>query len=524
MALFRPGIHASIFTTCLALILVGMPLSKFLISVGMIALFVNWLLEGSLLNKIKNFLRNTPALLFSSVFLVHLVSGFYTESAIDWYNAIRVKIPLMLLPLVFSTTSHFRQSWVKPLWLLFSLAVLFKCSLALGTYYGWWGKGFSDVRDITRNISPIRLALMGCLAASGGLFIFRKNKSILAAFLLLFVFLLWFFIILKSITGLFCLFTCPLLIFFVISIRNKKFLRLGLISGFLILGTGITAWKITGVHNTYFTPQNDASYPDISHTPSGNPYLHDTLNPMVENGVRVGLYNCWKELEEEWPERSNMEIHGKDQKGNFLMYTLLRFLASKNLPRDSAGLSKLCAEEISAIERGIANVVYLKEDRITQRIHQVLYELEDYRNRRGNPSGHSIIQRLEFWRAGWHVWSNNFWLGVGAGDTDRELKAAYVEINSPLDEKFRLRPHNQFLSVAVATGIFGLLIFLTSLIYPFLLKGKGLSVLYLIFFYLAFFSFFSEDTLETQAGVTFYAFFNAWLFFMLPSYFDNISE
>jgi hypothetical protein len=83
MALFRPGIHASIFTTCLALILVGMPLSKFLISVGMIALFVNWLLEGSLLNKIKNFLRNTPALLFSSVFLVHLVSGFYTESAID---------------------------------------------------------------------------------------------------------------------------------------------------------------------------------------------------------------------------------------------------------------------------------------------------------------------------------------------------------------------------------------------------------------------------------------------------------
>jgi hypothetical protein len=58
--------------------------------------------------------------------------------------------------------------------------------------------------------------------------------------------------------------------------------------------------------------------------------------------------------------------------------------------------------------------------------------------------------------------------------------------------------------------------FLFTLFYPMIRLNKIHDFLYITFFIVAAVSFFTEDTLETQAGVTFYAFFNSFLLFTNP--------
>jgi Ca2+/Na+ antiporter len=80
-----------------------------------------------------------------------------------------------------------------------------------------------------------------------------------------------------------------------------------------------------------------------------------------------------------------------------------------------------------------------------------------------------------------------------------------------------LRAHNQFLSITVAFGLFGLLVFIYVLLSPFILKKIPDILLYSGFIFIFLLSLLNEDTLETQVGVTFFALFNSFLLLMFPS-------
>ena len=55
--------------------------------------------------------------------------------------------------------------------------------------------------------------------------------------------------------------------------------------------------------------------------------------------------------------------------------------------------------------------------------------------------------------------------GVGTGDVQTELNKTYMETDSPLSKEWYKRPHNQYLTITVALGLFGLIIFLIIMIY-----------------------------------------------------------
>jgi hypothetical protein len=67
--------------------------------------------------------------------------------------------------------------------------------------------------------------------------------------------------------------------------------------------------------------------------------------------------------------------------------------------------------------------------------------------------------------------------------------------------------HNQFLNAAVATGIIGLIWFIAALLYPAVRMKRFTNYFFLTFFTIAVVSFLGDDTLKSQAGVTFIAFF-----------------
>jgi O-antigen ligase len=76
-----------------------------------------------------------------------------------------------------------------------------------------------------------------------------------------------------------------------------------------------------------------------------------------------------------------------------------------------------------------------------------------------------------------------------------------------LDESLWNRSHNQFLTFWVSFGIFGLISFLLIWYFSLVQAIQSKNWMSLLFILIALTSFISEDTLETQQGVTFVAFF-----------------
>jgi O-antigen ligase len=152
---------------------------------------------------------------------------------------------------------------------------------------------------------------------------------------------------------------------------------------------------------------------------------------------------------------------------------------------------------------------------LNARIYETIWEIDVYR-KGGNPSGNSLTMRFEFWKAGWNIFKNHLITGIGTGDVKNAFATQYKLDHSKLDERWRLRGHNQYLTIAIALGLPGLILFIFSLIYPLFHNHMYQNYFYAVFWLIAVLSFITEDTLETQAGATFFALFNSVFLFSQP--------
>ncbi len=121
-------------------------------------------------------------------------------------------------------------------------------------------------------------------------------------------------------------------------------------------------------------------------------------------------------------------------------------------------------------------------------------------------------ERIMIWWYSFEITNDNFIWGVGSGDVKDFLLAKYQEKEMRNALTLELNAHNQYLQMMIAMGIFGLIVLMLNLILPAIYSVEQKYYLYLIFLILVAFNFLFESMLETQAGVVFYAFFNAYLF------------
>lgn len=98
-------------------------------------------------------------------------------------------------------------------------------------------------------------------------------------------------------------------------------------------------------------------------------------------------------------------------------------------------------------------------------------------------------------------------IGYGTGSEKRVLNQTYFDnklYNSYLHE---LNSHNQYLGILVETGIWGLLVFLLTLIVGISSAIRQKNILFLSFLIIICVVSFSENLLDTNKGIFFYAFF-----------------
>jgi hypothetical protein len=243
---------------------------------------------------------------------------------------------------------------------------------------------------------------------------------------------------------------------------------------------------------------------------SGRNYTHFKVNGPKENGNYILINIQTEELKKEWMREFPADSFAyPPYPHNVNRYeVLIRYLASKGLNKDSAGLSKLSLEDKQNIQKNIPNYQIPEWSFLHKRTYELVCEYDDFVNNR-NVNGQSLTMRLYFWKAAMHLVKENPIAGVGTGDVQQSLNETYRKTESPLNEEWYKRPHNQFLTITVALGVIGLLVFIIHLFYPLILLKNNLPVLFWPFFILAIISFFLEDTLETQAGLSFYAVFNS---------------
>lgn len=500
---------------------ISLPLSRFGLSVAQLFLLGVWLVEGRYKQKLSVILQNKALLVLISFYLLHIIGLVYTSDFQYALKDIRVKLPLLFLPIVFATSKPLEDSKVNNILRIFILATLVSTLISLGVFLV---KEVNDFRNLSPLISHIRLSLNVCLAIFfAGHFIYKKYAGYLVNQIAFGAMIFWFIIFLimiESLSGLFILYFAILVIsgYSIFQARTKVFK----IASFIILLAIpiITLVYLKNTANDFLLPhKNDLSKLEWK-TEKGNPYHHDTTM-MIESGSYTGLYICEAELREEWNKRSKFDFDGKDEKNQILKFTLIRYLNSKDLKKDAAGISSLSENDIRFVELGVANVAYTQKFNVNSRLYKLLWEYQ-LAKQGNNPGGHSVIQRLEFWKASLLIIKKHPWIGVGTGDIVKAYENQYIEMDSKLPVEFRYRAHNQFLAIFVTFGIIGLLWFILSLTYPAVKLGKTVDYRYALFWITIVLSMFVEDTLETQMGASLFAFFNAFLLFAFPN--DKVNK
>ena len=511
MPVFKENIHRNIYIGGLFLLAASLPLSVFGMSLSQLIILGNFLLEGNYRSKFNSVRKRKDLWIFISIYVVHLLWLFPPQDYQYAVNDLRIKIPLLVFPLMLCMEKPLDKKMLRNVLLIFTLSVIVASFISLGIFIKNQTANALNYRELSVFISHIRFSLMVVLSVFILLYYgflskdtrFKNWQKVIG--LVLMFWLVFFLFILKAQTG---LFVFSIIIYFLLwyfSMRIKHWIKYAIVLCLLFLPSIPIIYTYEISKKFIDIETIDLSTADKT-TRNGNPYSFSNDNVSVENGYLVWAYYCEQEIQKEWDKKSGLDFYGKDKNNNEIKYTLVRYMTSKGLRKDSLGFSELSSSDIRAIENGVANYIFTNNWKIYPMIYNIIWELYDYKIN-SYAEGHSVAQRIIYLKTATEIIKENFLLGVGTGNVQKAFDTQYEKQQSKLDPKWRLRAHNQFLTFLITFGVFGFLWIMFAFIYP-VIKLKGIkNFLFLVFFFIVSLSFMNEDTLETQAGLTFFVFF-----------------
>jgi hypothetical protein len=509
--------YHKVYHFLLIILAAALPLSVFTTSVVQFLLVLNWIVEGNFAMKWERLKRSRALQVFLLFFLLHAAGIAWSTDMPYGLHDLKIKLPLLVLPFVVVTSDPLSIRELRLVLAAFIGGCIVGSLASILALLGVIQTDMSDYRDASLFISHIRFALMIVLSIffSAYLLFVRlegEHRSLRLLYLAALTWLPVFLIILRSLSGIvIILFLMLFLTLFLVQKVQDRTGRLMLTVMIILIPLFAVVYTGNSIKRFYTVEQVEIDELD-SLTVEGNPYLHYPEKRETENGNFVWLYFCPLELEREWNRVSDHDYMGTTENGNLIRFTLIRYLTSKGLRKDAVGVSRLDSTDVAAIERGVANHIYLNRFALYPRIYEVIWEFDRY-NMGYSPNDKSLIQRYFYLKAGLSIASENLLYGVGTGDVRQAFNRYYEENNSPLKMERRRRAHNQYLTLLIAFGIPGLLLSLLALIYPvFALKRWG-SYMAVVFLLTMALSMLNEDTLENNPGVVLFSLFYALFIF-----------
>lgn len=489
----RAEFHHTCYLLGTVTLAIAMPLSHFVMGLATFLLLLNWIAEWNWREKKTRICENRQGLWFAAFYLVYAIGLVHVT---DWGAAgkeMLSMLPFLFSPLIVISSKPFKQKELQTVFSAFILATLFGCC---------WNFGYAkthlleDLRQMSRFIDHIRFSL--CVVMS---VVFCLHYAIQTEkeqrikryiYLIISVLLLTYLLYAQTLSGITIMMAIAVC-FILHLIHNQKGRTLKWAAGVLasVFLMAITTYIIYITHD-YFHVKDPA--PDTTAlTASGNPYTFEE-NPIVENGHYIGHYVCEQELPGAWAMRSDSAYD------EMTSATLVRYLNSLGLRKDSAAVMSLHDEDIRNIELRKANIYYTRHASLRRSLYETYFGFSLYRHH-GVINESSLLERVELWRATWILIRENWLFGVGIGQQRTALDRQLVQQHSPIADKKKNRgSHNQFLSFWLAAGIFPLLYFCFLLLYPFVKMRDRVTFVFFALCMLLILSMLVEDTLNAQTG------------------------
>jgi hypothetical protein len=510
------GVHRRIHLGGLGLALIMLPWSEFLLSLSQILLVVNWLWEGiatrDLGGRFKRGFTTKESAVFLSFFGLNLLGLLWTTDLKWGLDLCRILLPVFIFGSVLSTAPKLSARQLRDLLLLGAWSATASTIACLAMRHGVLAQG--NYRELSPFISHIRLSLMLCFSIAVFVYYWPRTWLLRSAHVAAILLCLWFMDQLSSLIALPVLAVLSLYFLWQLVRQRSTAWRIAAVVVFIAGAAGSTLYLRSCVQDYWHTDPTQLDHLDNA-SAGGEVYYHDLRDPQRENGHYVWINVADKEMKRTWDRRSDIKFLGKDKLGQPLRSTLVRYLASMGMRKDSTGVQALSPTDVERIENGMTSVDEGRQGAMRARIEQVLYELDTYRAS-GDPNGHSVTMRMEFQRVGLGIAKEHWLTGAGTGDTQLAFDAAYAAEQSPLAGKWRLRAHNQYLTLLISFGVFGLLWSLFSWWWPAWRLNAFRHPLFIAWGIIFLLSCFSEDTLETQMGATFFALYYALFVFAAP--------
>lgn len=446
-------------------------------------------------------IRECRPLQFLLFFLgFHLLSVFWTSNLDYFLFDLNAKLPFYAIPLIMVLKPVKEKSHYRLIFAVFLGSVAFFSAWNFITYFLWHKNEFSDMREMSRFISHIRFGLM--LVFGVLLCVFWLIDRELKAKIIPVILMTWFliYIYFSEVFSAYGILTAVLLIGILLAIQRGRYRKL-LNFTFLVVVGAFIGFAVFTV-DSYRKQHVKSKVEDLpERTREGFFYFHDLSSNAFINGNHVYSYISDPELYREWAKVSSYDLRDTNRFGYQHYYILIQYMTSKGLRKDAEGFRQLSTEDIRRIERG-HHLSSEAEVGLLNRFHSLMDEFTN-----DDPNGKTVLQRIEFLKAGMRIFENYWFLGVGSGDLADAFKNEYMVSNSKLKEENRLRTHNQIFTYYISFGIIGGTLFVVFLALSFVWFYKRRMYLAFLFLSIVVLSFFSEDTLETQMGATFFAFF-----------------
>ena len=491
--LFGANTHSYLLTFGLCVLALGVPINKIVMSLAMIFLALNFLLEGEFKTKWQNLVSNKSFLFVFAFFVLHLVGILWSDNIDYAFHDIRVKIPILVIPLIIIAKPPKNINHLNAVLIAFIASTLISSLINFMMYQSWIGNHkYDDIRGLSLFGSHIRYGVIVSMCVAILISFLRKQKYRWASIILI----AWFsFYTMYSqvLSGVITLITVVSFYGVYLIWQKKRAIAISLVGIMGIAIISLFIWIFKPMHIDITNYQALAT-----ETIEGNPYTHEFDKITPETGAPTNIYICNVELDREWPKYSTLHLDSLDLIGQPLRKTLIRYLSTKNLRKDAEGLKHLTKNEIRSIEMGHASVIH---SGIMARLYGIKHQL----NNANFPNNHSILERIEYWKAGISIIKSNWLIGVGTGDIQDEFNKEYDKVNSLLEIENRHRTHNMYLTVFVTFGAIGLLLFCLMLFKFATFTIKNHLLIGWFFILISIVSFIPEDSLETQTGVTFFA-------------------
>src|SRR5262245_9195050 len=97
----------------LSILAFALPLSNFLMSISQFVIVAAWFTGGSFKEKLARFWSNKSAVVLSSAFFLLLLGMIYTPDFSQGLNELKIKLPLLTLPFIFSSMPKLSEKKFK---------------------------------------------------------------------------------------------------------------------------------------------------------------------------------------------------------------------------------------------------------------------------------------------------------------------------------------------------------------------------------------------------------------------------